>query len=59
MALADGLRLERGEFIAALGTRDAEEAMAAYQHRLERTGELPGYDPEAREQALQSGRFGG
>jgi enoyl-CoA hydratase/carnithine racemase len=59
LPLADGLRLEQAEFMAALGTRDAEDAMAAYQHRLERTGELPGYDREARERALQSGRFGG
>jgi enoyl-CoA hydratase/carnithine racemase len=59
LPLADGLRLEQTEFMAALGTRDAEDAMAAYQHRLERTGELPGYDREARERALQSGRFGG
>jgi enoyl-CoA hydratase len=59
LPLADGLRVERGEFMAAFGTRDADEAMAAYQHRLERTGELPGYDREVLERALQSGRFGG
>jgi hypothetical protein len=59
LPLADGLRVERSEFLAALGTRDAEDAMAAYQDRLERTGELPGYDPEAFERALDSGRFGG
>jgi enoyl-CoA hydratase len=58
LPLADGLRFERAEFIAAFGTRDAEDAMAAYQDRLGRTGELPGYDAEAREQALRSGRFG-
>jgi hypothetical protein len=33
--------------------------MAAYQHALERTGELPGYDSEALERALRSGRFSG
>jgi enoyl-CoA hydratase len=59
LPLADGLRVERSEFIAALGTRDAEEAMAAYQHGLERTGELPGYDREALDRALHSGRFSG
>ena len=45
--------------MAALGTRDAEEAMAAYQDALERTGELPGYDRETLERALRTGRFGG
>jgi enoyl-CoA hydratase len=59
LPLADGLREERSEFMATLGTRDAEEAMAAYQEALERTGELPGYDREALERALESGRFSG
>lgn len=57
MALADGLRLERAEFLAALGTNEAKEAMAAYVEGFERTGELPGYDPPARERALREGRF--
>ena len=59
LPLAAGLREERSEFMAALGTRDAEEAMAAYQNALERTGELPGYDRETLERALRTGRFGG
>jgi enoyl-CoA hydratase len=59
LPLADGLRVERSEFMAALGTHDAEDAMAAYQRALEHTGELPGYDREALERALRSGRFGG
>jgi enoyl-CoA hydratase/carnithine racemase len=57
LPLADGLRLERSEFAAALGTSDAEDAMAAYQHGLERTGGLPGYDREVLERALRTGRF--
>ena len=57
LPLADGLRLERAEFLAGLGSAEAEEAMAAYVERLERTGELPGYDPEAIERALSEGRF--
>ena len=57
LPLADGLRLERSEFAATLGTRDAEEAMAAYQQGLNDTGELPGYDREALERALGRGRF--
>jgi enoyl-CoA hydratase/carnithine racemase len=58
LPLGDGLRLERSEFMVAFGTREAENAMAAYQDRLERTGELPGYDREALERALDTGRFG-
>ncbi len=58
MSLADGLRLERAEFLATLGTAEAKEAMAAYVEGFERTGELPGYDPTASERALQAGRFG-
>ncbi len=57
MSLADGLRLERAEFLAALGSVDAKDAMAAYLDGFERTGELPGYDEAARERALAAGRF--
>jgi enoyl-CoA hydratase/carnithine racemase len=57
LPLADGLRLECSEFVATLGTPAAEDAMAAYQRGLERTGELPGYDRGAFERALESGRF--
>ena len=55
--LADGLRLERAEFLAALGTEEAKSAMAAYLEGFEQSGELPGYDPALRERALQAGRF--
>jgi enoyl-CoA hydratase len=59
LPLADGLRLERAEFLATAGTPEAEQAMAAYVEGLERTGELPGYDREAMERALRDGRFSG
>jgi enoyl-CoA hydratase len=59
LPLADGLREERAEFTSMLGSRDSEDAMAAYQEGLERTNELPGYDRETLERALRSGRFGG
>jgi enoyl-CoA hydratase/carnithine racemase len=59
MSLPDGLRFERGEFLAAIGTPEAEEAMAAYVAAFERTGELPGYDRAAMERALRDGRFSG
>jgi enoyl-CoA hydratase/carnithine racemase len=57
LPLADGLRVERAEFMATLGSPEAELAMAAYQAGLERTGELPGYDREAFERTLERGRF--
>lgn len=58
LSLADGLRLERAEFIAGLATDEAKAAMAAYCDGLERTGELPAYDREALDRALEQGRFG-
>jgi enoyl-CoA hydratase len=57
LPLADGLRVERSEFLATLGTPDAVDAMAAYQDALDRTAELPGYDRETLERALRNGRF--
>ena len=57
MPLADGLRLERAEFLAALGTDDAKDAMAAYVGVFDETGELPGYDAERQGRALREGRF--
>jgi enoyl-CoA hydratase/carnithine racemase len=56
--LAAGLRLERAEFMAALGTEESDRAMAAYVDQLERDGELPAYDPETMERVRDSGRFG-
>ena len=55
--LAAGLRSERAEFMAAVTTDEAERAMAAYLEELERTGELPAYDAEAMQRALDGGRF--
>src|SRR3954447_892390 len=57
MSLADGLRIERAEFLATLASPDAVAAMKAYVGELERTGELPGYDPAAMGRALEVGRF--
>ena len=56
--LAAGLRRERAEFVAAIGTDEADRAMAAYVAALESTQELPAYDHEALERALEAGRFG-
>jgi len=57
LPLPDGLRVERSEFVATIATRDSKSAMAAYLDAFERTGELPAYDPAARERALAAGRF--
>ncbi|TML98714.1 MAG: enoyl-CoA hydratase/isomerase family protein [Actinobacteria bacterium] len=57
LPLADGLRLERAEFLAGLGSPEAQTAMTAYLEALERTGELPGYDRAALERAVESGAF--
>src|SRR4051812_40062881 len=42
MSLADGMRLERAEFLSTLGTPEAVAAMQAYVDETARTGELPG-----------------
>src|SRR3954454_14690143 len=57
MPLADGLRVERAEFMATLATPEAIAAMQAYVDATERTGELPGYDPLAADRAQEDGRF--
>jgi enoyl-CoA hydratase/carnithine racemase len=57
MALADGLRLERAEFMSGLISAEAREAMRAYLEAIERTGELPAYDRERLAAALDRGRF--
>ena len=58
LPLADGLRVERAEFVAALGSSESQQAMEAYLEEVKRTGELPSYDTAARERALERGRFG-
>jgi enoyl-CoA hydratase/carnithine racemase len=57
LPLPDGLRLERAEFLSALASPEAVEAMRAYVESLERTGDLALYDRAAREAALGAGRF--
>ena len=57
MSLADGMRVERAELMAALATPEAIAAMEAYVDATERTGELPGYDPAAADRAIEEGRF--
>ena len=52
LSLEDGLRVEQAAFMAALGSEPARRAMEAYVAHIEEAGELPAYDPEAREQLL-------
>jgi enoyl-CoA hydratase/carnithine racemase len=57
LPLADGLRVEGAQFMSALGADDAIAAMRAYVEGIERTGELPAYDREAMDAALERGGF--
>lgn len=57
LPLPAGLHAERAEFVAALGTADAHNAMSAYLEVFERTGQLPAYDRAALDRALEAGRF--
>jgi len=50
--LVQGLQIERAAFMATLTSPAAARGMQAYLEGLEQTGELPGYDPAAREQLL-------
>ena len=57
LPLAEGLLLERSEFLSGLGTDEAQRAMAAYVDATSRTGDLPVYDPVATADAFSRGRF--
>jgi enoyl-CoA hydratase/carnithine racemase len=57
LPLPDGLRVERAEFLAGLGTPEAQAAMSAYLEAQETTGDLPAYDAAALARALEKGRF--
>ena len=43
--------------MSALVSPEADRAMDAYVKATERTGDLPLYDDEARERALEQGHF--
>jgi hypothetical protein len=55
--LEEGLRLERAEFLSALGTPEAQRAMAGYVEATRTSGDLPAYDLQASATALARGRF--
>jgi enoyl-CoA hydratase/carnithine racemase len=56
LPLEAGLRVEQSEFLATIGSDPSRRAMAAYVEHIERTGEIPAYDPELRER-LRDGTF--
>lgn len=55
-SLAQGLRVEAGEFVAAARADESIRLMEAFVAQLEEAGELPTYDEEAR-QRLIDGTF--
>lgn len=57
LPLPAGLRLERAEFISALGSAEAIELMSAYVAATERTGELPLYDRSTLERSVERGHL--
>jgi enoyl-CoA hydratase len=58
LPLTDGLRLEASQFMATVTRPEAIRAMEAYVDQLERTGELPLYDPDTIERVAAEGHFG-
>jgi enoyl-CoA hydratase len=58
LGLEEGLHLENAEFLSALASPGAQEAMLAYMRRTEEMGDLPLYDPSTYEQTLEAGSFG-
>jgi len=57
MRLDRGLRFEAAEFVGALGTADAQEAMRVYVNLTGQLDELPAYDPDTVTATLARGRF--
>jgi enoyl-CoA hydratase/carnithine racemase len=57
LPLVDGLRLEASEFLSTAAAPESIRAMEAYVDQLERTGELPLYDPETIERVSERGHF--
>jgi enoyl-CoA hydratase/carnithine racemase len=51
-SLEHGLHVERAAFMETLSSKPARKGLRAYLDGLEQTGELPAYDPLARERLL-------
>ena len=59
MSLTDGLHVERAEFLARALSKDGQELMLSYMQATDATGELPLYNPETYQRALESGSLPG
>ena len=57
LALEDGLRLEAGEFLAAITTPDSIEAQRAYVDRTKELGDVPIANPDILAAVIERGRF--
>jgi len=57
LPLEDGLRLEGGEFLAAITTPDSIEAQRAYVDRTKELGDVPIANPDIRAAVTECGRF--
>lgn len=57
LPLEDGLRLEAGEFLAAISTSDSIEAQRAYIDRTKELGDVPIANPDIVAAVIERGRF--
>ena len=57
LSLEEGLHVENAEFLSALASPGAQQAMLAYMRRTEQMGDLPLYDPPTYQQTLEAGSF--
>ena len=57
LPLEDGLRLEAGEFLAAMTTSDSIEAQRAYVDRTKELGDVPIANPDIVAAVIERGRF--
>ena len=56
MSLAEGLHVERTEFLGTDQSEEGQGLMLQYLSDTESTGELPLYRPDVYAEALESGR---
>ena len=57
LPLPSGLRFEAAQFVSTAAAPESVRAMEAYVEQLERTGELPLFDPETIERVAAEGSF--
>ncbi|MGH8500859.1 MAG: enoyl-CoA hydratase/isomerase family protein [Gammaproteobacteria bacterium] len=59
MSLAEGLHVERTEFLVTGQSKDGQQLMLDYLATTEATGELPLYNPDTYKRALEAGHVPG